>query len=150
MTENHQLCNKNKTLRLELLYRVSQKIWEFSDEYEIVFVINKYLPNFKSLNIIMSARVYFMKTVNGCKDVSIYVSTWWTVKTDKFTLFVYCNFLVLLSTPLCSQKINKQIVNIADENLLHLQNIYPPPRKNPYIRLWRETFLVFFLWLFST
>ena len=39
------------------------------------------IPNFNSHNIIMSAR--------------------WTVKTDKFTLFVYCvycNFLVLLST----------------------------------------------------
>ena len=29
------------------------------------------IPNFKSHNIIMSARVYFMKTVNSCKDVSI-------------------------------------------------------------------------------
>ena len=29
------------------------------------------IPDFKSHNIIMSARVYFMKTVNGCKDVSI-------------------------------------------------------------------------------
>ena len=27
-----------------------------------------------------------------------------------------CNFLVLLSTNVCSQNINKQIVNIADEN----------------------------------
>ena len=30
------------------------------------------IPNFKNHNIIMSARVYFMKAVNGCKDVSIY------------------------------------------------------------------------------
>ena len=37
------------------------------------------------------------------------------MKTDKFTLFVNCNFLVLLSTTVCSQNINKQIVNIADE-----------------------------------
>ena len=29
------------------------------------------IPNFKSLNIIMPARVYFMKSVKGCKDVSI-------------------------------------------------------------------------------
>ena len=29
------------------------------------------IPNFKSHNIIMSARVYFIKTVNGCKDASI-------------------------------------------------------------------------------
>ena len=50
-----------------------------------------------------------MKTVNGCKDVSI--------KTDKFTLFVFCNFLVLLSTAVGSQNINKQIVNLADETL---------------------------------
>ena len=28
------------------------------------------ITNFKSHNIIMSAAVYFMKTVNGCKDVS--------------------------------------------------------------------------------
>ena len=36
---------------------------------------------------------------------------------DKFTLFVHCNFLVLLSTIVCSQNINKQNVNIADETL---------------------------------
>ena len=41
----------------------------------------------------MSARVYFMKTVSGCKDVSI------------------------LSTTVCSQNINKQNVNIADKTL---------------------------------
>ena len=39
------------------------------------------------------------------------------MKTDKFTLFVYCNFLVLPSTTVCSQNINKQNVNIADETL---------------------------------
>ena len=39
------------------------------------------------------------------------------MKTDKFTLFLYCNFLALLSTTVCIQSINKQIVNIADENL---------------------------------
>ena len=30
---------------------------------------------------------------------------------------VYCNFLVLISTPVCSQDINKQNVNIADETI---------------------------------
>ena len=39
------------------------------------------------------------------------------MKTDKYALFVYCNFLVLLSTTVCFQNINKQIVNIAAENL---------------------------------
>ena len=38
------------------------------------------------------------------------------MKTGKFTLFVYCNFLVLLSTTICSQNITKQIINIADQN----------------------------------
>ena len=97
-------------------YRVSQKTWEFSDEFDIVLVmISIVIPNFKSHNIIMSARVYFMERVNDCKDVSIMS----TVKTDKFTLFVYYNFLVVLSTPLyaCSQNINKQNVNVADETL---------------------------------
>ena len=37
------------------------------------------------------------------------------MKTDKFTLFVCCNFLVLLNTIVCSQNINKQ--NVADETL---------------------------------
>jgi len=36
---------------------------------------------------------------------------------NKFTLFVYCNFLVLLSTTVYIQNINKQNVNIADETL---------------------------------
>ena len=45
------------------------------------------------------------------------VSARWTVKTDKFTLFVYCTFPVLLSTTVCSQNINKQNVNIANETL---------------------------------
>ena len=72
--------------------------------------INIVIPNFKSHNI----SIYFMKRLQRC----VYnVSARWTVKTDKFTLFVFYNFLVLLSTTVCSQKINKQNVNIADETL---------------------------------
>ena len=63
----------------------------------------------------MSARTYFMKRVKDCKDVSIMSSQ--EEQWRKFTLFVYYNFLVLLSTPVCSQNINKQNVNIADETL---------------------------------
>ena len=74
------------------------------------------IPNFKSHNIIMSAWGYFMKGKRLLRCVYNVLARW-TVKTDKFTLFVYCNFLVLLSTPLCSQNINKQNVNIADETL---------------------------------
>ena len=32
---------------------------------------NSVIPNFKCQNIIMSARVYFMKRVKDCQDVSI-------------------------------------------------------------------------------
>ena len=45
------------------------------------------------------------------------------MKTGKFTLFVNFNFLVLLNTTrttVCSQNINKQNVNIADEALTAL------------------------------
>ena len=72
------------------------------------------IPDFKPIILlwvfIFSARVYFMKTVNGCKDVSIM-----SPQDEQFILFVYFNFLVLQSTTVCSQNINKQNVNIADE-----------------------------------
>ena len=64
----------------------------------------------------MSSRVYFMKRVKDCEDVYNF-SARLKVKTDKITLLVYCNFLVLLSTSFCSQNINKQNMNIADETL---------------------------------
>ena len=53
-----------------------------------------------------------MKTVNGCKDVSIM-----SLQDGQVYSIVYCNFLVLLSTTVCSRNINKQNVNIADETL---------------------------------
>ena len=53
-------------------YRVFQKTWEFSDEFDIVLLrISIIISNFKSHNISMSARVYFMKRVKGYKNVSI-------------------------------------------------------------------------------
>ena len=82
------------------------------------------IPNFNSHNIIISARIYFMKRVKGCKYVPIMCPWPWTVKTDKFTLFVYFNFLVLLSTTVCSQNINKQNVNIADETLTDYKEFF--------------------------
>ena len=74
------------------------------------------IPNLKR-HTTMSDRVYFMKTVNGCKDVfkmSPQDEQW---RRTSLLCFVYCNFLVLRSTTVCSQNINKQIVNIIDENL---------------------------------
>ena len=84
---------------------------EFSDEFDIVLLwISIVIPNFKSHTIIMPARVYFMKTVNGCKDVPIMSpqDEQWRRRTSLLRL--YTEFL-------CGQNINKQIVNIADENL---------------------------------
>ena len=47
---------KNMGIQLQIQYR----LW-----YELALLI----PDFKSHNIIMSARVYYIKTVNDCKDV---------------------------------------------------------------------------------
>jgi len=57
---------------MSVYYRVSQKTWEFSDEFDMSLLwISSEIPNFKSHNIIMSARVYFMTRAKDCKDVSI-------------------------------------------------------------------------------
>ena len=53
----------------------------------------------------MSARVYFMKTVNSSEDGQVYS-----------VCILYCSCFTNC-TPVCSQNINKQIVYIADENL---------------------------------
>ena len=56
----------------------------------------------------MSARVYFMKTVNGC--VSLMSRK---MNSEDGQVYSVCilHFFVLLSTTVCSQNINKQIVN---------------------------------------
>jgi len=45
------------------------------DEFQVVFQLSCFVghpvPDFKSYNIIKSARVYLMKTVKDCKDVSM-------------------------------------------------------------------------------
>ena len=67
----------------------------------------------------MPSRVYFMERVKDCKDVSIMSPQDEQLRrTSLLCLYtVVCNFLVLLSTIMCSQNINKQIVNIADEHV---------------------------------
>jgi len=45
------------------------------------------IPNFKSHNIIMSARVYFLKRVKDCKDVSIIVYSVCMLKFSCFTKY---------------------------------------------------------------
>ena len=80
-----------------------------------------------------------MKRVKDCKDANF--SARWTVKTDKFTLFVYCNFLVVLSTTVCSQNLNKQNVNIADGSLTDysfLSRHYYTKSKNYLERRYRK------------
>ena len=65
----------------------------------------------------MSARAYFMKRVKDCKDVSIMSPQDEQRRQTSLLLFVYSKVLVLPSTTVCSQNINKQNVNIADETL---------------------------------
>jgi len=53
-------------------YRVSQKYGNsVTNSISSLLWISIVISNFNRHNIIMSARVYFMKTVNGCKDVSV-------------------------------------------------------------------------------
>ena len=75
------------------------------------------IPNFKSHNIIMSARVYFMKRVKDCKDVSIMSPQDEQWRRTSLLCLYTAIFLVLLSTTVCSQNINKQNGNKADETL---------------------------------
>ena len=58
-----------------------------------------------------------MKSVKDCKDVSIMFPQDEQGRRTSLLCFVYCNFLVLISTTICSQNINKQNLNIADGTL---------------------------------
>ena len=62
----------------------------------------------------MSARVYLIKTVDGGKDVSI---MWMNSEDGQVYLVCIPYFSFSLSTIVRGQNKNKQIVNIADENL---------------------------------
>ena len=64
----------------------------------------------------MSARVYFMKKVKDCKDVSIMSPQDEQWRRTSLLCSYTVNFLVLQQYA-CSRNINQQIVNIADENL---------------------------------
>ena len=65
----------------------------------------------------MSARVYFMKRAKDCKDV--FIMSPQDEQWRRIGLHCLCTAILffLLSTTVCSQNINKQIVNIADGTL---------------------------------
>ena len=68
------------------------------------------IPNFESHNIIMSARVYFMKTVNGCKDVSLMSPQDKQWKDGQVYSVCILHFLfVLLSSTVCRQNITNKL-----------------------------------------
>ena len=77
------------------------------------------IPNFKTHNIIMSARIYFMKRVKNCKIVSIMSPQDKQWRRTSLLGLYSSNFLFyhMYSTTVCSQNINTQNVNIADETL---------------------------------
>ena len=66
------------------------------------------ITDFKSHNIIMSDKVYLMKTVNGYKDVSL--------MSPQNKQWRRTSLLCLYTVIFLFYNINKQIVNIADEN----------------------------------
>ena len=59
----------------------------------------------------MSARAYFLRTVNDCKDVSSLQE----VQSRQTSLL--CLYTLIFLCALYSQNKNKQIVKMADENL---------------------------------
>ena len=61
----------------------------------------------------MSARVYFMKRIKDCKDVSIMSPQ--DEQLRRTSLLCILQFSCF--TTVCSQNINKQNVNIADKTL---------------------------------
>ena len=69
--------------------------------------ISSVIPNVKSHNIIMSARVYFMKSVKDCKDVSIMSSQDEQWRRTSLLCLYKAIFLFYYSTAVCSQNINK-------------------------------------------
>ena len=72
-----------------------------------LFEIGIVIPDFKSHGLIMSHRVIYMKTVKAVWCVCN-VSVRWTVKTGKFTKFVYSNFLAFSSLYIYMQPKYKQ------------------------------------------
>ena len=98
-TVNVQGVPKNVGIQWRIRYRLC---------YQLALWI--VIPNFKSQNIIMSARVYFMKRV---KDMSNLMSH----KMNSDLLYTAIFLYHLVQTTVCSQNINKQNVNIADKTL---------------------------------
>ena len=115
---NRHWYNKDDIYSRLLIYRVSQKHGNaVTNSISSLLWMSIVIPNFKSHNIIMSARVYFMKRVKDCKELSIISPQDEQWRRTSLLYIVYCSFLVLPSTTVCSQNINKQIVNIADRYL---------------------------------
>jgi len=82
-----------------------------------LLLISFVIPNFISHNIIMSGRLYFMKRVKDCEDVSIMSPQDEQLRRQSLLCLYTAIFLFLLSTTVSSQNISKQNVNIADETL---------------------------------
>ena len=82
----------------------------------------------------MSARVYFMKTVNGCKDVFIMSPQDKQFKDRQVYSACILQFSCLISTTVCSQNINKQIVNIADETDYSFLSRYHYTKSKNYLK----------------
>ena len=64
----------------------------------------------------MSAGVYCMKRVTA-KMCLLCLRMINSEDGQVYSVCIYCNLLVFLSTTVCSQNINKQNVNIADKTL---------------------------------
>ena len=102
---------KPKVGRIKYIY-----IYSVTNSISFLLWISIVIPNVKNHNIIMAAWVYFMKRENGCKGVSIMFPQDEQWRRTSL-LCLYTAIFCLQSTTICSLNKNKQIVNIADENL---------------------------------
>ena len=94
------------------------------------------IPDFKSHNIFMSATVYSMVTINGCKELSIKSPQDEQWRRISLHCLYTAIFLFYYSTTVCSLNINKQNLNIADETLIDYSflNRYHYTKSNNYLK----------------
>ena len=113
-----------------------------TDSISSLLRISIVIPDFKNHKINTAARVYFMKTVNGSKDVPIMSpqDEQWR-RAIKFTLFVYCNFLVILSTTVCSQNTDLTLTDYSFLSRYHYTKSKNYLKRRYRIRHWIPMFI---------
>ena len=89
----------------------------------------------------MSGRVYYITTLNSCKDVSIMSCKMNSEDGQVYSVCILQFSCLTKYNSVCSENIIKQIVNKADENLTDysfLSRYHPTKSKKYLIRRYRN------------